>query len=240
MVKNVIICGGSGLIGRVLCKSLINYKINIINFDQKTNSKIKNNYKIDLSNTMEIKKTIKIVKKKYKKIHAIVNCIYPKQIKTLDFLNANIDHIVQNINHHTSCFLKINREICVVFKKQNYGSIINFGSIYGSFFPKEEIYKKTEISETQLDYILNKNLLIKFSKFLAAKMKSFGIRVNVVSPGGVFDNHSKKFISNYGKFTSSGTMLNPSDLTDIVYFLISDSSKNITGQNILVDDGFTT
>lgn len=236
---NVIVCGGSGLIGKALCKNLINYKINIINFDQKINSKIINNYKVDLSNTVEIKKTIKLVMKKYKKIHALVNCVYPRQIKTLDFLNANIDHIIENINHHTSCFLKINREMCIVFKKQNYGSIINFGSIYGSFFPREEIYKKTEISETQLDYILNKNLIIKFSKFLAAKMKSFGIRVNIVSPGGVYDNHSKKFTSNYGKFTISSTMLNPNDLTEIVYFLISDSSKNITGQNILVDDGFT-
>jgi NAD(P)-dependent dehydrogenase (short-subunit alcohol dehydrogenase family) len=240
MEKNVIICGGSGLIGKALCKSLINYKINIINFDQKINPKIKNNYKINLSETVEIKKAIKLVIKKFKKVDALVNCIYPKQIKTLDFLNANIDHVVENISHHTSCFLKINKEMCIVFKKQNYGSIINFGSIYGSFFPREAIYKKTEISETQLDYILNKNLLIKFSKFLASKMKSFGTRVNIVSPGGVYDKHSKKFTSNYGKFTSSGTMLNPNDLVEIVYFLISDSSKNITGQNILVDDGFTS
>jgi NAD(P)-dependent dehydrogenase (short-subunit alcohol dehydrogenase family) len=237
-MNNVIVCGGSGLIGKEICKSMSLYNINIINFDLRKNREVQNNYMLNLGNTLEIKKKLQIVKKKYKTIHAIVNCIYPNRLKTSNFLNSNVNDIVKNITNHTSCFLKINKEISIIFKKQNYGSIINFASIYGSSFPRKEIYFKTEISETGLDYILSKNLLIKFSKYLANEMKKYNVRVNVVSPGGVMNKHSKKFSKNYGKYTSTGKMLLPKDLNDIVYFLISDVSQNITGQEIVVDNGF--
>jgi len=49
----------------------------------------------------------------------------------------------------------------------------------------------------------------------------------------------KKFVVNYGKFTSSGTMLNKKDVTKTVLFLLSSGSDKITGQNIIIDDGFS-
>jgi enoyl-[acyl-carrier-protein] reductase (NADH) len=56
--------------------------------------------------------------------------------------------------------------------------------------------------------------------------------------GGGFDKHSQKFYNNYSKHTLFGKMLLPKDLNDIVCFLISEKSKNITGQEIIIDSGF--
>ena len=78
----------------------------------------------------------------------------------------------------------------------------------------------------------------KNSKGLKNKnLKKYKVRVNVLSPGGG-DKHSQKFYNNYGKHTLFKKMLLPKDLNDIVCFLISEKSKNITGQEIIIDSGF--
>jgi NAD(P)-dependent dehydrogenase (short-subunit alcohol dehydrogenase family) len=65
------------------------------------------------------------------------------------------------------------------------------------------------------------------------------IRVNVVSPGGIFDNQNPIFVENYNKKVPMRRMGLPDDISPAVLFLLSDESKYITGQNIVVDGGWT-
>ena len=65
------------------------------------------------------------------------------------------------------------------------------------------------------------------------------IRINNISPGGIFDNQNKQFVKRYSKFTNYNSMLNVDDVIGVIDFLISSKNKKITGQNISIDDGFT-
>jgi NAD(P)-dependent dehydrogenase (short-subunit alcohol dehydrogenase family) len=74
---------------------------------------------------------------------------------------------------------------------------------------------------------------------MAKYLKGTNIRVNCLSPGGIFDNQNEKFLSKYNDKCLNKGMLDANDLTGTLLFLISDQSKYINGQNLIVDDGFT-
>ena len=117
------------------------------------------------------------------------------------------------------------------------GNIINFASIYGDSLPKFDIYKKNIL--TPLDYNFVKNNIINMSKYFAKKYLGSRIRINAISPGGVFDNNEKNFVKRYAKYTNYKSMLDPLEVAELTFFLSSEKSKKITGQNFIIDDGFT-
>ena len=142
------------------------------------------------------------------------------------------------MNNHLNVYYNINKVCVDFFKKKGGGVIINFSSIYGSYLPRFEIYKGTQMS-MPLEYAIAKNSIMLMSKFLAKENLKNKIRINCVSPGGIFDNQNSKFVLKYNKYCAHKEMLKPSDLFSVVEFLLKDSSKKITGQNLIIDDGFT-
>ena len=77
------------------------------------------------------------------------------------------------------------------------------------------------------------------TRALACKYGPQGVRVNCVSPGGVFDNQDPVFVERYNQRVPLGRMATPEDVADAVVFLASDKAKYITGQNLVVDGGLT-
>jgi NAD(P)-dependent dehydrogenase (short-subunit alcohol dehydrogenase family) len=77
------------------------------------------------------------------------------------------------------------------------------------------------------------------TRYVAKLLLGSQITVNNISPGGIFDSQEKKFLDNYSKFTNHKSMLQKEDLYEIVEFLIKSNNLKITGQNFLIDDGFT-
>jgi NAD(P)-dependent dehydrogenase (short-subunit alcohol dehydrogenase family) len=92
-----------------------------------------------------------------------------------------------------------------------------------------------------LVYAVAKAGMIHFCKWVAAKYGSCGIRCNALSPGGVGDSQrgGSDFAKVYASRTPLGRMAHLNDVTEAVRFLISDRSAYITGQNLLVDGGWT-
>ena len=86
---------------------------------------------------------------------------------------------------------------------------------------------------------MSKSSLLMMTKYLAKLYLKQKIRINSVSPGGIFDNQNKNFLKKYSKFCSNNNLLKSSDLNGIIEFLISDYSKKITGQDFVIDDGFS-
>ena len=125
-------------------------------------------------------------------------------------------------------------------KKQKYGTIVNIGSIQGVVAPTFDIYKGMSIT-SPLVYSVAKAGLIHFCNWVAAKYGKWNIRCNAVSPGGLGDSQKggSKFSRTYAKRTPLGRMAQSDEVAEMVKFLISDKSKYITGQNILVDGGWT-
>ena len=239
MKKNIIIVGGSGLLGSSICKELKFKGYNVINLDLKKNINLEYNFKSDVNDFKRFNLQINKIFKKFKNIAGAVVVYYPKRIKTKKFINQNIDNIILNIENHIRGYLNTNQILCKNFLKQKKGHIINFSSMYGSKLPINEIYKKTEIQETPLDYILSKSIINKFTKYMSKEFKKNNIRFNLISPGGIYDNHSKKFVKNYTKLTHSNKMLDPTCIAKLTEFLLNENSKFISSQNIVIDDGFS-
>lgn len=239
MKKDIIIVGGSGLLGSSICKELKFKGYNVINLDLKKNINLEYNFKSDVNDFKKFNLQINKIFKKFKNIAGAVVVYYPKRTKTKKFINQNIDNIVLNIENHIRGYLNTNQILCKNFLKQKKGHIINFSSMYGSKLPINEIYKKTEIQETPLDYILSKSIINKFTKYMSKEFKKNNIRFNLISPGGIYDNHSKKFVKNYTRFTHSNNMLDPICIAKLTEFLLNENSKFISSQNIVIDDGFS-
>jgi NAD(P)-dependent dehydrogenase (short-subunit alcohol dehydrogenase family) len=121
---------------------------------------------------------------------------------------------------------------------QGYGNIINISSVYGVIPPKFELYEKTSMT-MPVEYAVIKSGLIHFTKYMAKYFKNSNIRVNTLSPGGIFDNQNKIFVQKYKKECLNKGMLDTSDLSGSLIYLLSDMSQYVNGQNIIVDDGFS-
>ena len=119
------------------------------------------------------------------------------------------------------------------------GSIINIGSIYGMVSGDPRIYTDCD-RKTAECYGASKAAIIHMTKYFAVHLAEFGIRVNCISPGGIFNNQGKDFVKNYNYRTPMGRMANEDEIADTAIFLASDDSAYITGQNIVVDGGWTS
>lgn len=232
---NVLLIGGSGLIGSAIVQKFENRKINYLNFDRF--KKHKNFFKGNLEKIEDLKKLTKFYHNKFGKINCVINCSYPSKIKTNDIKIENSKWLI-NYKKNFLSYLQITVFFIKYFRKHKIeGNIINFASIYGDSLPKFDIYKKNIL--TPLDYNFVKNNIINMSKYFAKKYLGSRIRINAISPGGVFDNHEKNFVKRYAKYTNYKSMLDPLEVAELTFFLSSEKSKKITGQNFIIDDGFT-
>jgi NAD(P)-dependent dehydrogenase (short-subunit alcohol dehydrogenase family) len=163
-----------------------------------------------------------------------------REIKTMEniFFDVTFEDFNENINLNLGGYFLTSQQFALYFKKQGYGNIINISSIYGVVPPKFEIYEETDMT-VPVEYAAIKSALIHLTKYMAKYLKGTNIRVNCLSPGGIFDNQNEKFLSKYNDKCLNKGMLDANDLTGTLLFLISDQSKYINGQNLIVDDGFT-
>jgi NAD(P)-dependent dehydrogenase (short-subunit alcohol dehydrogenase family) len=254
--KVIIVTGGSGLIGKGFVKTIAkNGGIVIIadiinNFKKPIDSENSNNekpidgrvkfIKVDINSKDTIIKMINKILKNYGKIDGLVNNAYPKNKNYgRKFEGVTYEDFCENINLHVGGYFLITQQISKIMMKQNYGNIINIGSTYGFAAPRFEIYEGTEMT-TPVEYAAIKGAIINLTKYLASYLGKYNIRVNCISPGGVYDHQPETFVKKYSqKVLLEKRMANVDDLTGALLFLLSDNSKYITGQNIVVDGGWS-
>ncbi len=131
------------------------------------------------------------------------------------------------------------REAGKVLKDGQYGSLINVASIYGIVGPDHRIYDGQPFKSFPA-YSASKAGIIGLTRWLATWWAKDGIRVNCVSPGGVYNGHDESFAAAYGKRTPMGRMAERDEITGILIYLLSDSSRYCTGQNFIIDGGLTS
>lgn len=238
--KIIIVTGGSGLLGKEIINDLcakgsiaINADINVItDFEKHT-------LNVDITSEQSIVKAIKSVIDFYGKIDGLVNNAYPR---TKDwgtkFEDITYDSWQKNVDMQmNTTFLFIQKIMPELLKSK--GSIVNMTSIYGVVGNDLTIYENTSIN-TAAPYSAIKGGVINFTRYLASYYGRQGVRVNCVSPGGIFDNQHETFVANYEKKVPMGRMGNPDDIAPSVSFLLSQEAKYITGQNLIVDGGWTS
>lgn len=123
--------------------------------------------------------------------------------------------------------------------EQRSGVMVNISSIYGVVAPNFNIYEGTDMT-SPANYAFAKGGMINFTRYLASFYGKFGIRVNSISPGGFrTDDQPEIFVENYSRQTLLGRMAADDDIKGAAVFLASDASAYITGQNLMVDGGWT-
>jgi NAD(P)-dependent dehydrogenase (short-subunit alcohol dehydrogenase family) len=121
------------------------------------------------------------------------------------------------------------------------GVMINLCSIYGLTGPDQRLYQQE--GETPrykpIDYSVTKAGVLGLTRYLAAYYAGQNIRVNALTPGGVFNNHDETFMQSYSARVIMGRMASKDELNGAVLFLASDASSYMTGANLVVDGGWT-
>lgn len=246
--KVVIVTGGAGLIGEKFCEALYKYGANVIiaDINYEKAMKLENNlgkrakaYEVDITSVESVQNMIDNILKEHKEIDVLINNAYPRNKNYgRKFEDIEIDDWKENVDIHLNGYFIITKLISEIMIEQESGNIINLGSIYGVQGPDFNIYKGLDMT-SPAEYSAIKGAIINFTKYLASYLGEYNIRVNAISPGGVFNNQNDKFIDNYIKSTPLNRMANPEDLQGAILFLASDASKYVTGHNLIVDGGWT-
>lgn len=251
--KVVVITGGAGLIGKEFVKAVIeNDGIAIIADINKeiglevkeTLSKELNTINIDfvqldITSKDSLIECINYLDTTYGKIDALVNNAYPRNKNYgKHFFDVEYNDFVENLGLNLGGYFTSSQQFAKYFKKQGSGNIINISSIYGVVAPKFEVYDNTTMT-MPVEYAAIKAGLIHLTKYMAKYFKGMNIKVNTLSPGGIYDSQPEDFLNKYKDECLNKGMLDKSDLKGSLVYLLSDMSKYVNGQNIIVDDGFS-
>jgi NAD(P)-dependent dehydrogenase (short-subunit alcohol dehydrogenase family) len=244
--KVALVTGGLGLIGKEIVRGLNDLGAFVciadINEDQMkglNNPTAVNYQNLDITSEDSIRQIVESVIRQFKKIDILVNCAYPR---TGDWgarcEDVSFDSWKMNVNGHLGGYFLCCQKVAEQMKLQGGGSIINFASIYGIVAPDMSIYEGTPMT-MPVAYSAIKGGVIAFSKYMASYYAKHNIRVNCVSPGGIFDKQPDSFVEKYISKTPLGRMGTPKDMVGAVLYLASDASLYVTGHNLIVDGGWT-
>jgi NAD(P)-dependent dehydrogenase (short-subunit alcohol dehydrogenase family) len=238
--KVIIITGGSGLLGKEMIKYLKTQgAINInadINRDENADAIF---IKTDVTDEMSVSNLFKTVIDKFGKIDGLINNAYPRTKDWgVKFESILLDSWKKNIDLQLNSIFYLCQQALQYMQVYKSGSIVNIASIYGIVGPDFSVYENTGMTMPAA-YSAIKGGLINFTRYLASYVGKHNVRVNCVSPGGIFDNQHSSFVSRYEKKVPLRRMGTPSDIAPAVGFLLSDESTYITGHNLVVDGGWT-
>ena len=246
--KVVLVTGGAGKYGKSIVEAFAESQAKVIissrsyeNCSKIANSLKEKSYHVDVitydqSNFDSILNLKKEIEKKYGRLDVFVNNAF-----SLPMLNYNdpIEAFESSMKVNATGVFFILREMAEFMSRNNGGSIINIGSMKGSYSPDFDLYVGTDM-DSPPDYNFHKGGIISLTKYFARKLANKNIRINTISPGGLYANQPNEFVDKYCKKVPLGRMANQNDIKGVVVFLASKASDYINGTDILMDGGLYT
>ncbi|MFH6994881.1 oxidoreductase [Flavobacterium sp. FlaQc-48] len=237
--KVIVVTGGNGLLGKQMVSTFREQGAVVIAADIFFKEKGVDDFIVDITDEDSVKKGIVAIVEKYNKIDGWVNNAYPR---TKDWGNKFEDIPFEswrkNVDMHLNGYFLCCQVVLEQMKVQGHGSLVNMSSIYGLVGPDFTIYEGTEMT-TPAAYSAIKGGLNNFTRYLASYYGAHQIRVNTVSPGGIFDNQPESFVNNYNKKVPMKRMGNPKDIVSAIFYLLCDEASYVTGHNLVVDGGWS-
>lgn len=238
--KVIIVTGGSGLIGRYIVSHLKQNNAIVLNADISVETNIEEGtIYCDISSEESIRTVVSAVIKHYGRIDGLVNNAYPR---TKDwgelFENIPLESWRKNVDMQLNSTFVFCQLVLEQMRKQESGSVVNIGSIYGVVGNDFTIYEGYG-GTSPAAYAAIKGGVINFTKYLASYYGKYNVRVNCVSPGGIKDNQHPLFIEKYEQKSPLKRLGKAEEIAPSVTFLLSDEASFITGHNLMVDGGWT-
>ena len=235
--KKIFITGASGGIGSAICE-----KFRINNFSlvltASTDEKIQNlkkhygnnhyYYKIDLSNSDNLQEQLEVISKTHKDISVVINNAGSTQDNLIFRMKNDQWHKIIQTNLNSN--YQIIKSLLPNMLSNRYGKIIGISSIVG-----------TTGNAGQANYVASKSGMVGLYKSIALEVAKRNINVNVVSPGFISTKMTDSLGDDQKNIYLSRIPMSrfgkPEDIANLVYFLSSDDSSYITGQNFHVNGG---
>jgi NAD(P)-dependent dehydrogenase (short-subunit alcohol dehydrogenase family) len=249
--RRAAVSGGAGLLGAEIVKCLSAHGADVLVLDLATErgelvaveaSGLGGScrfFRCDLADVSAIPSNMAELEKMFGPLDVWVNCAYPR---TGDW-GAKLEDVTPeswqaNVDMHLNSYCVVSHEVAKRMALRGGGSIINIGSIQGQVAPNFRNYDGTNMSSPPA-YTAIKGGIAAYSRYLASYFGPSNVRVNTVSPGGIFNNQPPSFLRKYNEKTCLGRLADPSEIAQSVAFLASDAASYITGIDLLVDGGLT-
>lgn len=176
----------------------------------------------------------------YPALTGAVNCTYPRTSSYgRHFFDVTLDSFNENVQLHLGAAFVFVQQAARHFQQHRQPfSLVNLASVYGVVAPRFDIYLDTPMT-MPVEYAAIKAAVLQLTKYVTCYVNDSAFRANAVSPGGILDRQPEAFLQKYQQQTCGKGMLDPLDLCGSIAFLLSDDSKYLQGQNLIVDDGFT-
>lgn len=248
--KNILVIGAAGLLGSQLTKCALEQGAKVIAVDicsEKLKLKLsEEGVELTSSNLECLSLDITVESDVIEffnsgiNITGAVNCTYPRN-KTYGnhLFDVTMSGFNENLSLHLGSTFLFTQQCAKYFNKYKTPfSLVNISSIYGVITPKFEIYNNTHMT-MPVEYAAIKSAILHISKYIVKYVNNSLFRINNISPGGLLDKQPDSFLDAYKKSTNGKGLLEVNDIISSIMFLLSDGAKFVTGQNIIVDDGFS-
>ena len=250
--KVVVVTGGAGTIGRIFVRAIAanggTAVVADVNKDAAASvaREVSAAYPgraesatLDITRVDSIAGLIGHVQNQHRRLDAVVNNAYPRNANYGRKLEeVTYQDFCENSNSHLGGYFLVMQQFALHFRAQGGGNIINMSSIYGVMAPRFEVYANTTMT-MPVEYAAIKSSIVHLTRYFAQYFKQDGLRVNCISPGGIRAAQPESFLASYDAHCGQKGMLDAQDLAGTLLFLLCDGSKHVTGQNIVVDDGFS-
>ena len=262
--KWALITGGAGLLGKEHARALLNIDAQVILWDSaveklsKVQIELQAEFpgkkvmvsKVDISSEIEVEKGFQELASSSIFVSILINnaAINPKYEKVdASGLESRVENFrLEDWNFQLSVGLTGAFICSKVFgskmAENRNGVILNIASDLSIIAPDQRLYEQPELNENRqpvkpVTYSVIKTGLIGLTRYLATYWSADGVRVNALSPGGVYEGQDKEFVQRLTNLIPLGRMASASEYHSAVQFLCSDASAYMTGQNLVIDGG---
>jgi NAD(P)-dependent dehydrogenase (short-subunit alcohol dehydrogenase family) len=249
--KTVIVLGAAGKLGHAITNSVIAAGARVLALDTNADKLAQlqtffgdslHYTVVDMSDRTSLEAVMRDADRNFGGVDGAVNAAYPRNPNYgRNFLDVQYEDFCENLSLHLGGYFLF-MQSCVRYaltSKRDF-SLVNLSSIYGSMSPRFSLYEETKMT-MPIEYAGIKAGLEHMTRYVNSYMKGrcVSFRANCVSPGGILSGQDKSFLDRYGKHCLGKGMLDGQDITGSIIFLLSDASRYVVGQNLIVDDGFS-
>jgi NAD(P)-dependent dehydrogenase (short-subunit alcohol dehydrogenase family) len=259
--KVALVTGGAGLLGRRYCQALLDAGARVVigDLDAQRAAELASERvlacQLDVADEGSVQRTVDAAVERFGRLDILVNNAAltvrggSERLSPVDYFAPFESYkrsvwdqaVAVNLTGMLLCAQSAGRQML----HQGGGVIVNISSTYGVVAPDQRLYEgvRSPYAETSFNtpvsYAVTKTAVLGLTRYLATYWAQRNIRVNALTPHGVFDNHDETFVKNFIYRSPMGRMARNDEYRGALLFLVSDASSYMTGANLVVDGGWT-